>query len=404
MSLSATEPLDLGWLRDFELPALPKRRQSIFQIARFPDRELVLSNMLAFYLDPEEDHGFRRLFFNSLLDLIQKEAKERHQFHKEALEGSTFEVHREWYTKQKGKRGFIDLVLTGNPDSDAPSTEETRYPWAILIENKVHASLYNDLALYEGAVQAEQQLGIVLALDRPDPKDLREGWIAITHTELINRVRTNLSDYFDQADDRHLLLLKEFFLNMDRHQMEPDHHIHLQQFEALRAHQKHISELDQARYEVNRYIGTTLDAFMEQHGFTHRSRQAYTHWRTYYPVPEFYGLKKEDMEGIRIWMPVYRMLQDSLVKANFELWQEEYTSYGPKLRDSIDPQALKGQGFTLGESGEAGGSFYHLARLERPFPSGRTLPEALEEAIGDTLFADGEAMVRQVLATYAKMS
>ncbi|MCB0811399.1 MAG: hypothetical protein KDB96_19125, partial [Flavobacteriales bacterium] len=115
-------------------------------------------------------------------------------------------------------------------------------------------------------------------------------------------------------------------------------------------------------------------------------------------------LKKEDMEGIRIWMPVYQMLQDSLVKANFELWQEEYTSYGPKLRDSIDPQALKGQGFTLGESGEAGGSYYHLARLERAFPKDKTLPEALEEAIGDTLFADGEAMVRQVLATYAKMS
>ncbi|MCB0810603.1 MAG: PD-(D/E)XK nuclease family protein [Flavobacteriales bacterium] len=404
MSLSATEPLDLGWLKDFELPALPKRRQSIFQIARFPDRELVLSNMLAFYLDPEEDHGFGRLFFDSLLDLIQKEAKERHQFHKEALEGSRFEVHREWYTKQQGKKGYIDLVITGTPDDTSSIEREEQYPWAILIENKVHASLYNDLKLYEGALNAEDQLGIVLALKKHPPEDLAEGWIAITHADLIARVRTNLSKYFDQSDDRHLLLLKEFFLNMDRHHMEPDHDAHLRQIQSLRKYHDQITKLEEARSKVNRYIGNTLDAVMENHGFVHNSRQEYTQWRTYYPEEGYYGFTEKETKGIRIWIPAYRILEANVLQAHFELYQEKFTPYGPELRSTLGPGYLESHYMTLGVSGEAGGSFFHLVRLEKQLPDSTPLPEALEQVLRASLFLEGEKMIRQVLATYAKMS
>lgn len=44
-------------------PAPPPK--SIYDIAGFPNWENVSSNVLAYYLDEKEDHGFGRLFLDS---------------------------------------------------------------------------------------------------------------------------------------------------------------------------------------------------------------------------------------------------------------------------------------------------------------------------------------------------
>ena len=41
-----------------------------------------------------------------------------------------------------------------------------------------------------------------------------KNFINITHLELINQIRNNLSDYYIDSDDRHLLFLKEYILNI----------------------------------------------------------------------------------------------------------------------------------------------------------------------------------------------
>lgn len=408
MSSETENVLSLDWLHAFtdEYPVMAKRRQSIYQIARFPDRELVLSNLLAFYLDPDEDHGFGALFFNSLVELIEEEESDQQEFHREALEGSSFRIHREWYVKDAAKRGYIDLVITGDVEgSDHEGYGTPEQAWAILIENKLHASLYNDLDLYNRAKDiSDRRIGVVLAMEKYDKeKGLTDGWVSITHRELMDRVRTNLGDHFDAADDRHLLLLKEFFLNMDRHHMEPEHDTYLKQLEVLRRHQGAIARLDEARDRVNRYIGTVLDAAFERHGFVTRSRQTYTRWRTYYPDAKRYGRSDAELEGIRIWVPAHALVDSGSLHGNFELYGEAHTVHGPALRDKIDEQDLERASLKRGESGKAGGGNYHLAWFKADLPAGKVLPEALEEILGKGVFADKQAFVRKVLEAYARV-
>ena len=56
-------------LTDLVIPQVPKRKKSIFEIAGYAHYEIVYSNILAFYLDKNEDHNFGSLFLDSLLIL-----------------------------------------------------------------------------------------------------------------------------------------------------------------------------------------------------------------------------------------------------------------------------------------------------------------------------------------------
>jgi len=123
--------LKLEWLDDFVrlLPKISKVRKNFMEIAGFPKWETVNSNLLAFYLDKTEEHGFGDLFFKSLLKLIELDKIE--------LYNSDFFVEREVYTP-KGK--YIDIVIK-SVDID----DNGKHDWVIILENKVYADLYNDL-------------------------------------------------------------------------------------------------------------------------------------------------------------------------------------------------------------------------------------------------------------------
>ena len=71
MSSGATTP-DLSWLDPLlaAMPARVKRRKSIFDITRVGDSELAVSNIIAFYLDQDEEHGLKDLFFQSLMEMF----------------------------------------------------------------------------------------------------------------------------------------------------------------------------------------------------------------------------------------------------------------------------------------------------------------------------------------------
>jgi len=62
---------DLAYLSIFHSPAPGHARPvNIFQIAGFPRRETVASNVLAYFLTADERHGLENLFVDSLLGLL----------------------------------------------------------------------------------------------------------------------------------------------------------------------------------------------------------------------------------------------------------------------------------------------------------------------------------------------
>ena len=65
--------MNLNWINKLikELPEISPVKKNLIEIAGYPKWENVNSNLLAFYFDEKEEHGFNRLFLNSLIDLYE---------------------------------------------------------------------------------------------------------------------------------------------------------------------------------------------------------------------------------------------------------------------------------------------------------------------------------------------
>ena len=60
------------------LPDLPKRpRKNRYNILGTQNKETINSRALVYFLDPNEDHGFGTLFFDSFLEVISKKIEDK---------------------------------------------------------------------------------------------------------------------------------------------------------------------------------------------------------------------------------------------------------------------------------------------------------------------------------------
>ncbi len=129
------------------LPKPKKRRKNIYEIAGFPRWENVNSNVLALYFREKEQHGFQRLFLESLMELALKQegwvAEQRFDISDEA-----YDVMREVGTVDQKR---IDILIQPKTapvkqalEGEEPNSEP-KADWAIVIENKIDADLYNHL-------------------------------------------------------------------------------------------------------------------------------------------------------------------------------------------------------------------------------------------------------------------
>ena len=118
-------------LEDFSKIHIPKREKTFMGICQYPASrfEEICSRVLAFYFNPNEEHGFRDLWFRALNQCIKQEGE---------------------YCKPKS----IRLILE-EPTKCAESYENKRIDIIIeadntvyAIENKIGAQLYNDLNVY----------------------------------------------------------------------------------------------------------------------------------------------------------------------------------------------------------------------------------------------------------------
>ncbi len=174
--------LNYRGINDVEIP------QNLFDIGNILYSENIISNWYAFFFDTEEEHKLSTLFLNSIIEIISEESE---------IEMDGCSVIREFST---GK-GFIDLVIYDGEEEDLNS--------AIIIENKINASLNNDLDDYFSSVKVrDKKVGIVLSLN--EIKVDNANFINITHYELAKKVKENLPHYLLKASDKHLLYLKDF--------------------------------------------------------------------------------------------------------------------------------------------------------------------------------------------------
>jgi PD-(D/E)XK nuclease superfamily len=185
-----------------KLPKAVNREPTFMEIAGYPHFENVCSNILAFYLQPSNEHGFGTLFLDTLAKLINEEL---------AIDGSGIDVRREEIT-ENGKR--IDLVI----ESDN---------YVIGIENKIFAGLYNDFSEYSKYIESlrngRKVCKILLSLRSIKQSSELDGFQPIGYEDFFQKVVVNIGSYFLMAHEPHVTFLRDFIQTIQNLQQSPKH-------------------------------------------------------------------------------------------------------------------------------------------------------------------------------------
>lgn len=175
--------------KNLRLDDKPKRKKSFLEILNLERREAINSNILAFFLNTKEVHGLKDLLLQALLTLANK--PQQHHINTVSVEIEVSCGH------QKGR---IDLLIKTSDH-------------VILIENKLfHHANNNPFEDYIGYTEQEfpqhDKTFIVLGLEKPQP--FPDNFIWVSHFDLAKAIRTEIGQYWLQAEQYYLPLLFDY--------------------------------------------------------------------------------------------------------------------------------------------------------------------------------------------------
>ena len=203
---------------------LPVKEKTFMEVSGYPHYENVCSNILSFYLNPKEEHKLDDIVLKSLIETIKLKTNFID------VNTSNFDVFRE-YTTQKGNR--IDIVL---------KNDEV----VIGIENKIKASVYNDLEDYANTLNVlnKDSIKILLSLYNNEKVTENTEFINIKYHELFNQLKVEL-DNVKYKDNKWYIFLVEFINNIENFEGELEMEEEIINW--LNANQNEINELDKIR-------------------------------------------------------------------------------------------------------------------------------------------------------------
>ena len=181
-----------------QVPSPPERLPTLMEITGYPHYENVCSNILAFFFDPGNPHGLGTLFLDALSRVGSIENGEG------TMSGGV-EIEREATTEAGNS---IDILI----QSDSH---------AILIENKIFASIDNPFADYaahlDSSAEHRDKHKFVLTL-KPVGESVERighGFRNITHEQLVNEIRGLLGFYVAGTNTRYLTFMLDFLNTLD---------------------------------------------------------------------------------------------------------------------------------------------------------------------------------------------
>lgn len=334
-----------------ELPDLPTGRKNIYELAGISSREEVNSNMLAFYLDKQEEHRMGPLFLESLMELACPE---------QSLTEYEYEVIRE--------HNNIDILIASrNADPNPENPEE--FEWAVIIENKIYHILNNNLTGYWNQVNVKQggfKLGIVLSpYGQPDSEKLRVNttspvyFVDVKHSDLTEKVKEKLPPYFLEADDRHLLLLKEYISNVES--MYRNESQIKTMDDRLKIYQKHfeqINEILSLRHELRDHVINETIRVMETFGFEPANTSTKVQGKLFFRKE---GSGHSDF--FRIYFSYPTLIDQGKLNVQFEL-HKDFKKYGSELHGLEEFKKLVESSRPLVADKSYGPTFHHVVKYK----------------------------------------
>lgn len=347
-----------------QVASIKKDKDSIFDIARFPHWETSNSNIWAYYLDRNRDHGFGDDCLKELVLLLQEKTADCPIQEEDLADSYSVET-------EKSK---IDIQILG------PWMGE-EYEWAIIIENKINHVLDNPLETYWNAVPAKRKIGVVLApVELPIPP-LAKGieFVSITHHALQERISKalELPKEREALTTRPIAILQDFFLHlhnisidmMKKNKLKASANTFFENHELFQDAQQYAIEM------VRLNFGELLDT-MRPYRFEITSNSFYPENRDlhfqYYPKPDLEAVhtSTEYLPHFRFWFHQVAWLQEGRIECFFELFGE---AAKPEIATQIKEKLKEENVFTSLEleEGPSGvpGIYQQIGWLKRDYAS-----------------------------------
>lgn len=180
---------------DFNSLKIKERNGLTFlEIAKCPHLENVWSNILAFYLNPNNEHNLFDLILNSVFETADK---------KIAINNFKNIRIRTEYPTELGNR--IDIVVFADT-------------FILGIENKVGATLFNDLNDYSNTIEnlaKPQNLAAYKILLSKNRNTVSHGFVNIIYSDLIKNIKKNIGNFTAYSDTKYVIFLFDFLKNIE---------------------------------------------------------------------------------------------------------------------------------------------------------------------------------------------
>lgn len=183
----------LELLHDFESLPDSIKSESIFDVAGYPHYENVSSNILAFYLNPNNEHGLGNLLFSSLMNLAGGSE----------IQQDNVQISREVSTNKGGR---LDIVIETDNQ-------------IIGIENKIYHHLNNDLDDYSRSIDEWAKPNnldttkIILSIRNEGDSS---GFINVTYENYWQKIKENLGSYVTTSSQKWVLYLIDFMSTIEK--------------------------------------------------------------------------------------------------------------------------------------------------------------------------------------------
>lgn len=213
-------------LNEIEYLREPVKEKNIFSIGGKGHYENPISDILAFFLHPREQHGFGSLFLEAIFDFLDEK--------KEVME-LTSEPRRE-EVSDAGNR--LDIVVEAED-------------WILVIENKIRHHASNPFSDYQKYVSSRynksKYFHVLLTIN---DEEAPAGWINVTYKSLFSCVEKFLGPLLiTNSVNKWHIILREFILSV-----ESEYGVETMKNERFSFSQKNYAELVELRKMLEEYL------------------------------------------------------------------------------------------------------------------------------------------------------
>lgn len=312
------------------LPKLPpKLSKNFFDILGIRNKETINSKIIAYFLDSDEEHGLKSLFFDSLIEILKEKVLDNPEGFLDTFSGENSVIleditsHAE-IENEKQKR--IDVTITGND-------------WCIIIENKLYHTLINPLEIYWQHAEKKHSknlIGIILSLDAKCNKECKVNdqikFVNITHQEWIAKIQSNLV-LGEISSETSLIYLREYIKTINSHyQQKMDEPKMNSVINALAKQSKNVKEIQTKLNNSVEFLEQQIEDIFKYFGY-----EKINNWYT----------DREKPHNLYFYIPpAVDIIMNNKLELYYEVRNETNKSYRNSIKNEIYKDTFKNIKYT----------------------------------------------------------